>query len=160
MLEATADLWAVEADLRVITTNGATRRSDAAAIMGRGCAREAKDRIEGLEYHFGRLLGEHGNRVMRLAETDPDGTHALGRFSKDRAGTVLASFPVKHHWKEEAVPELIGRSVGQLVALADKFGYGRIALPRPGCGNGRLRWTEVKKLLEPILDNRFTVVSK
>jgi len=160
MMEMKADLWVVDADLRVITTNPITRKGDGAAVMGRGCAREAKQRIADLEYHFGHLLREHGNRVMRLAEIKPDGTCALGLFSKDRAGTVLASFPVKRHWKEEAVPELIGRSAEQLVALADKFGYERIALPRPGCGNGRLRWSEVRALLEPILDDRFTVVSK
>lgn len=33
-----------------------------------------------------------------------------------------------------------------------------LILPRPGCGNGRLRWEDVRKILEPILDDRFTVV--
>ena len=159
MLEKKADLWVVDADLRVISTNPVTR-NDGAAVMGRGCAKEAKERFPGLEYHFGRLLDKHGNRVMRLAETAPDGTHALGLFSKDRTGTVLASFPVKKHWREEAMPELIRRSADQLLALADKFGYERIALPRPGCGNGRLLWADVKVLLEPVLDDRFTVLSK
>jgi len=112
MMETKADLWAVDADLRVITTNPITRKGDGAAVMGRGCAREAKQRIADLEYHFGHLLREHGNRVMRLAEIKPDGTCALGLFSKDRAGTVLASFPVKRHWKEEAVPELLDRAAG------------------------------------------------
>lgn len=145
MLEEKADLWVVEADLRVITTNPIVNRHEQ-AVMGRGCAKEAKERFPGLEYLFARMLKKHGNRVMRLRAL-PDGSH-------------LATFPVKKHWREEAMPELIRRSADQLVALADKFGYERVALPRPGCGNGRLRWTEVKDLLEPVLDDRFTVLSK
>ncbi|MDP9478823.1 MAG: macro domain-containing protein [Actinomycetota bacterium] len=145
MKELKADLWEVPADLRVITTNPITRASDGAAVMGRGCAREAKERIPGLEFKFGRMLQKHGNRVMRLCTYQ---------------GAVLASYPVKKHWREEAMPELIRRSADQLVALADKFGYEKVALPRPGCGNGRLSWAEVRGILEPILDDRFTVVSK
>lgn len=143
MKEAAGDLWEMPADLRLITTNPAINRKGQ-AVMGRGCALEAKRRIPGLEYRFAGLLREHGNRVMRLA-----------RYR----GADLASFPVKHHWKEEANPRLIRSSARQLVALADKFGYERVALPRPGCGNGRLSWREVRPILARILDDRFTVVT-
>lgn len=52
----------------------------------------------------------------------------------------MASFPMKRHWREETIPELLRRSAGQLVALADKFGCEHVVLPRHGCGNGRLSW--------------------
>ncbi len=145
MKETTGNLWEAEADLRVITTNPIVRTSDGAAVMGRGCAREAKERITGLEYHFGKLLKEHGNRVMRL--TNP------------KKGAALASFPVKNHWKEAAVPALIECSARQLVELADKFGYEKIVLPRPGSGNGKLSWEDVRPLLADVLDDRFTVIT-
>lgn len=143
MKEAVGDLWEMPADLRVITTNPAINARNQ-AVMGRGCALEAKRRIPGLEYRFAGLLREHGNRVMRLA-----------RYR----GADLASFPVKHHWKEEADPELIRSSARQLAALADKFGYNNVVLPRPGCGNGRLSWREVHPVLAQILDGRFTAVT-
>lgn len=143
MKEAVGDLWEMPADLRVITTNPAINAKNQ-AVMGRGCALEAKRRIPGLEYRFAGLLREHGNRVMRLA-----------RYR----GADLASFPVKHHWKQEADPELIRSSARQLAALADKFGYERVVLPRPGCGNGRLLWSDVRPVLARILDDRFTVVT-
>ncbi|MGF1472959.1 MAG: ADP-ribose-binding protein [Rubrobacteraceae bacterium] len=144
MQEARGNLWDEPCDLRVITTNGATRK-DGAAIMGRGCALEAKQRFPGIDLKLGRLIQQHGNRVMRLAKlTD---------------GSVLASYPVKHHWKEEADPALIERSAHQLVALANTFGQTNVLLPRPGCGSGRLSWGEVKPLLESILDERFTVIT-
>lgn len=143
MEEIFGDLWDVEADLRVVTTNGAVR-GDGACVMGRGCAREAKERYPGVEYRLGDLLKEHGNRVMRL-----------GRFD----GVGLASFPVKHHWREEADPDLIARSAEQLVALADKFGYTRVLIPRPGCGNGWLRWGDIRPILAKVLDERFAVIT-
>ncbi|MDQ3316859.1 MAG: ADP-ribose-binding protein, partial [Actinomycetota bacterium] len=125
MVEIFGNLWELPCDLRVITTNPDVNRAGE-AVMGRGCAREAKAKVPGIERHFAKLLGAHGNRVMRLAR--------LGD------GSVLASFPVKHHWHEEADPELIQRSARQLVALADKFGYRELLIPRPGCGNGSLSW--------------------
>ena len=144
MKEIYGDLWEISCDLRVITTNGDTNRMGA-AVMGRGCALEAKRRITGIEYHFAKLLKRWGNRVMRLTRV--------------RKGADLASFPVKHHWHDEADPELIRRSAEQLVAFADKFGYENVVLPRPGCGNGRLRWEEVRPILEQVLDERFSVVT-
>ncbi len=143
MKEAVGDLWEMPADLRVITTNPAINRKNQ-AVMGRGCALEAKRRIPGLEYRFAGLLREHGNRVMRLA-----------RYR----GADLASFPVKHHWKDEADPDLVHSSALQLAALADKFGYECVVLPRPGCGNGRLSWEGIRPILAEILDDRFTVVT-
>ncbi len=82
------------------------------------------------------------------------------RLTKPRKGAALASFPVKRHWHEAADPELIRSSARQLVALADKFGYERVVLPRPGCGNGRLSWEGIRPILAGILDDRFTVVHK
>ena len=148
MREIFGNLWQVEADLRVVSTNSIVN-ARGQAVMGRGCAREARERIPGLEYHFAALLRTYGNRVMRL--TKP--CAATG-------GATLASFPVKHHWRDPADPLLIEHSARQLVRLADKFGYQRVAMPRPGCGNGRLSWAYIRPVLEEILaGNRFTVVT-
>ena len=145
MKEIYGNLWEIPCDLRVVTTNGSINRHGA-AVMGRGCAKEATERISGIQFHLGKLLRRHGNRVMRLT-------------SQARKGWALASFPVKHHWHEEADPELIRRSSRQLIALADKFAYQTVVLPRPGCGNGSLRWEHVKPVLAQVLDDRFTVVT-
>lgn len=150
MLEIRGDLWKLPLDvypaLKLITTNGQTRK-DGAAIMGRGCAKQARDTIPGIDYKLGELLRKYGNRVFRLAPL-PDGSH-------------LGSFPVKSHWKDYADPELIECSAHQLVELADNFGYKAIFLPRPGAGNGKLNYhDDVKPVLEQILtDDRFRVIS-
>lgn len=140
MIEARGNLWTHPADLRVITTNGFVK-NNGAAVMGRGCALEATQRHPGIENVLGARLRASGNHVHLL-------------------GPGLASMPVKHHWRQDADPTLIVRSATELVALADKHSnYQRIVLPRPGCGNGRLRWNDIRPLLEGILDDRFTVIT-
>lgn len=137
MREATGNLWDFPADWRVIPTNGYVRK-DGAAVMGRGLARQAKQRFPGLEYTLGELLNDGGNHVYCLPEIS------------------IITFPVKYNWRDKASMSLIECSVWELLnELVDS--QVSVALPRVGCGNGKLRWTEVKTLLIP-LDDRFTCV--
>ncbi|KKN06475.1 hypothetical protein LCGC14_1076920 [marine sediment metagenome] len=141
MKEVHGNLWDAKADYTVITTNGVVRE-DGAAVMGRGVAFQAKDRYPGLEYTLGRRIKLRGNHVSLMSK--------------------LISFPVKHHWQDPADLELIKQSTEELVILIDHqalTGYptSHIAMPRPGCGNGRLDWKDVQAVIEPLLDDRFTV---
>ncbi len=140
MLEATGDLWTYPADMRCITTNGFVKLNGH-AVMGRGCAREAAQKWPELPKELGTVLMAKGNKV-RIYEPAP-----------------LVTFPVKHAWFEKADPDLIVKSAKELVALTDLEGWKSVVIPRPGCGNGQLKWEDVKPLLEPILDDRFTIIT-
>lgn len=82
---------------------------------------------------------------------------------------VLVSFPVKPAlgpsgepgWKAPADLGIIERSARQLVTAADNsaLNWNTVLLPQPGTGNGRLKWEDVKPVIEPILDDRFVVVT-
>jgi hypothetical protein len=64
----------------------------------------------------------------------------------------LITFPVKHTWWEAADLGLIDRSARELLKMSEvKKIQEAVYLPRPGCGNGRLKWEGVKKILSPIL---------
>jgi hypothetical protein len=56
---------------------------------------------------------------------------------------------------------LIERSARELLKLIEvKKIKEAIYLPRPGCGNGRLKWEDVKKNLSPILkSDQFHIVT-
>jgi hypothetical protein len=75
--------------------------------------------------------------------------------------TDILSFPVKHNWFEKADMDLIRRSCRELMEVADELGLleESALLPRPGCGNGKLDWSDVKREIEPILDDRISVVT-
>ena len=144
MNEARGNLWDFEADATVITTNGFVKKNGE-AVMGRGCAREAATRYPNLPKELGLKIQCDGNHVFLMPI---------------RRGMSLVTFPVKHHWREEADPELIERSLFELVDLADHYNWRQVVMPRPGCGNGRLQWEgDIQMLCDSVLDARFTVVT-
>ncbi len=148
MKELTGDLWEVEADARVITTNGLVKK-DGRAVMGRGVAKQAAERYPWLPEWLGLSLRVIGNHVRMFLPNEGNATY-------------LIMFPVKHNWWETANLDLIKRSAEELVTLIDgQFSKGvTIVLSRPGCGNGGLRWEDVKPVIEPLLDDRFVVVER
>lgn len=156
MKEARGDLWQLAADHTVdavcITTNG-FRTARGECVMGGGCALQARQRWPELPARLGALLAEHGNRPFRLPVA---GFHA-----------PIVSFPTKPEFaadgktpgfKADSDLDLILASARALVEMADKFGWQNVLLPRPGVGLGRLSWERVRPLLEPLLDERFTLV--
>lgn len=146
MHEVVGNLWTYQpADARVITTNG-TRKSNGAAVMGRGCAKEALTRWPGVDKTLGEELRDNGNHVHLLFH--------------DLLGGDLVSFPVKHNWWEKADPNLIERSAHELVALADTQEWAVVLVPRPGSGNGGLDYeTQVRPIVNATLDDRFFVIT-
>lgn len=143
MVEVLADLWTFHRRAPIcITTNGSVTKHGL-AVMGRGCAREAKERVPSLPALLGDKIRKHGNHVYWWPDLE------------------LITFPVKHQWYERADLDLIRKSARVLVFLADEFGWKQVVLPRPGCGNGGRAWeTEVKPILADILDDRFLVISR
>ena len=107
----------------------------------------------------------------------------MGKSKKD--GKAIFSFPVKPDfvifngnnvvthmmnrfkpgdrvpgWAAKADIEIIERSLRELVNLVNKSIFPLIAMPRPGCGAGELDFSDVKKLLDKYLDDRYLVLSK
>ena len=141
MLETLGDIWGYAGTAVIsITTNGSLTH-DRRAIFGRGVAKQAALRYPGLAERLGILLAEQGNHVFDL-------------------GGGIVTFPVEETpW---SLPDLriIARSAMELRLLADRTGWQRIVVPRPGCGGGGLEWKEVQPLLESCFDDRFVVVNK
>ena len=143
MIEKQQELWSIDCDVICITTNG-TVKKDGSAVMGRGCALEAREKFRGIDKKLGSLLKVSGN-----------GVYILENFGK-----CILSFPVKHNWDEMADINLIEKSLKSLVRMVDFYGWKIVALPRPGCGNGGLNWDDVKPILQKYLDDRFIIVNK
>lgn len=143
MKEIKGDLWLQDGFTGIfITTNGYVNKQGK-AVMGRGCALEAKQRMPGSDRILGQTIKKYGNHV------------ALFGFYK---GKDIFSFPVKHNWWEQADLELIKRSCTELMDRLESWHY--VLLPRPGCGNGHLNWEDVKPIIAPLLSDQVYVVSK
>ena len=150
MREAIRDLWdwndLPEHAAVCLTTNGQVK-ANGEAVMGRGTALQAKQRFPGVALDLGELITIHGNRTAVIYDADP-------------GIPALVAVPVKDHWRAPAIPELIERSVRELVALADEHAWQTIWLPRPGAGVGGLDWeSTVRPLIAPLLDDRFVAIT-
>lgn len=140
MKEANCDLWTFPAHFRIVLTNGICTAWNGEAVMGAGCAAEAKQKYPALPKRLGGYLKQYGNRPFIFQDFN------------------LITFPTKEDWKQKSIPAVIEESARKVVEIADKYGIESLVLPRPGCGKGGLKWEAVKPLLEGILDDRFTVV--
>lgn len=137
-----------EFDVLFITSNG-TVKNNGEAVMGRGIAAEAKKRYPEIAYNLGQSLSL-GNKPQ-VIKIIPNAT---------KEDIFLMNFPVKHNWWEKADIELIKescRAVKRWFNGPDYINW-KLLLPRPGCGNGQLSWEDVKKEIEPFLDDRFYIV--
>jgi len=141
MLEIYGDAW----DLRkqgyslCITTNGDLTKTGE-CVMGRGIALQMKQKCPQFPKILGDVLRIHGNIVHRFI------------FNNG----IIYSFPVKQRWNKDADIELIKTSC--LVLQGKLQPSERVLLPRPGCGNGKLKWSEVKTVIEPLLDDRISII--
>jgi len=124
-----------------ITTNGFVK-NNGECVMGAGVAKEAKEKFKGLAKNLGSLIKENGNNVYMFSDLR------------------IFSFPTKHIWSENSDIKLIKKSAEQLMKYLENYKVPRIYLPRPGCGNGKLKWKDVRPIIENILDDRILIVSK
>jgi hypothetical protein len=145
MIEVTGDIWDFyeEGYWLAITTNGFVKKNGE-CVMGAGIAKQAAKRFPDLPLRLGSAIRALGyNTVLPAMDLR------------------LISFPVKHNWFEMADLALITQSAMELAENATLwFGAdAKIAMVRPGCGNGQLEWTEVREVIAPILsDDRFIIV--
>lgn len=129
----------------VIPTNGDVNK-EGLAVMGAGVAKIFSLLIPGLKKALGSRLQLYGNHV--------------NVFHRWRVITV----PVKHHWDENADPQLIERSLLELdhvVEFHKKHMGGTIQLvylPRLGCGNGNLSWRVVEPIMAKFMTNESRYV--
>lgn len=143
MLEAIGDLWELaRGNSLAITTNGLTNLKGL-AIMGRGIAKDAADRFPDIKRELGVNLLIGGNKVYDLGQ---------------REEWHLYSFPTKNSWREDSSLDLIKNSCIQIMEYVEPDE--KVFIGRPGCGYGGLLWSDVKPIIEVLLDDRFCIVSK
>lgn len=130
------DMWSVwgSVDLFLVTTN-ATLTQAGKLVMGRGIARQARDRFPGLDLVLGDAIDIAG----------PD-YGLLVSFYWPAA--KLGCFQVKRHWADRADLDLIARSVQDLSNWCSEHPSATVALNFPGIGNGRLEVNDVLPLVK------------
>lgn len=130
-------------DAICVTTNNVVKRNGQ-LVMGGGVAKYFAQQYPKLPYLLGQKVKTYGNQP----------------FIIKMKGDTIVSFPTKNHYKDPSLLELIENSAKKLEKLTTKFRWTRVAIPAPGVGLGRLKWSDVQEILEPILDDRFVILFK
>ena len=135
------DMWSAweASDLFLITTN-ASLKPNGALVMGRGIARQARDRFPGLDLALGKAIGTPGRRYGLLVSP---------RWPKAKLGL----FQVKLRYWETADPELIRLSTEMLLAWLEEHPGVRVDLNFPGIGNGKLSIEVVRPVIDVLPRN-------
>ena len=136
MKTSKGNIWTFEADWIVITTNGFVKKNGE-AVMGAGVALQAKKKFPKLPTALAEHLGEKGNCVGVFEDFG------------------IITMPVKINWWEKARLDLIKKSCIEMSSLPFNETF---VVPKPGCGNGKLSWQDVKPICEKYLDDRFTLL--
>lgn len=125
------DLFKSTAEAVVITTN-------CVGIMGKGIALTAKHKWPALYEVYKRDCARntyHGGDVIW--------------YFTPQCNAIC--FMTKEHWSKPSQVQWIIRGLQTLRVQLQKTGCKSIAIPPLGCGNGGLKWTVVRPLIEKYL---------
>ncbi|QTH80374.1 hypothetical protein PA10_00174 [Pseudomonas phage pPa_SNUABM_DT01] len=129
------NLWAIQADTRVITVN-------MVGAMGAGVARTARNTIPGLYKHYRKMI------------TQIEPTQFI-TYQHDGIRYLL--IPTKLDWRDPSPRGLVVHNFCKLVVLANRHRLGTIVLPPMGCGNGQLDWeNDIQYLYKSLLPYQET----
>ena len=166
MKEIKADLFETiyedGVDAICITTNG-MYLTDGRAAMGGGCAGVCAKRWPETAIRLGTCLKNFSTNVpFVIGALDEEGNYIEPKLPMIKARqfkTLIFSFPTIDNLMDGAKLNLIEKSAKELKILVDRFELKGIVCPRPGVGIGGLNWADVKTVIEPYMDDRFTIVS-
>ena len=129
MREMQIDIWTAPSHVwRCVTTNKCVK-SNGEAVMGRGIAKQVRDRYPGFAKKLGHILTLYDGNVILFPEIQ------------------WIAFPTKRDWRENSNLDLIEASARELSAYINANQIPEVWLPRPGCSNGGLYWHDVKSVI-------------
>lgn len=156
MRVTTGNLWDIQAQVKVIPTNGVFKMDGEkapTAIMGAGVAAQAAQRYVLLPWWLGDRLEKYGNRlyIFNVPGIHRDNLNGVGC-------TQLVTCPTKDDWRN---PSTLGRltlSLRQLAAAQKMHDWPAVYLPELGTGLGGLGWDVVEPVMREYLSDSFIVV--
>lgn len=137
------DMWTKfdDANTLFVFTANSTIKGNGDLVMGRGIARDVRDRLPGIAGKLGMLV---------QAQTFPDD---YGLIILDFHKHKIGAFQVKTNFREAASPRLIKEAVVKLARWALSHRDVAIHINYPGIGHGRLPVAVVEPLLKDLPDN-------
>jgi hypothetical protein len=154
MIEITGDFWKHSNDyFAIVCTTNTTLKNNGELVMGKGIAKGFAEHYPALPKLWGDKVKSGHIDVMISDFCGSDGNYE----------PMCIALPTKRSWKICSSEPLVIRSCWEMLNILKyivrfKEGNGKILMTRPGCGNGGLKWEDIKPKIN-FLDDRFVVIS-
>lgn len=132
----TGDLLRAPAQALVNTVN-------TVGVMGKGIALQFKEQ-------FPLNLKEY-IKACKSGDLVPGKLLVVREHTLEGGEQLIINFPTKVDWKQKSSYRYIEEGLQALVDAIDEYDIKSIAIPPLGCGNGGLKWEQVKPLMEQYL---------
>jgi len=113
-------------------------------VMGKGIALQFKQAFPEVFRDYEKACKKNEVKIGRMHVVD---TNALV------GPKYVINFPTKQHWKEKSKMSYIVEGLTDLEQKVRELDIQSIAIPPLGCGNGGLKWEEVRPLIEKTFEN-------
>lgn len=111
-------------------------------VMGKGIALQFKERFP---MNFKVYAAAAKNKEVRIGKM-----LVVNEITMEGPKTII-NFPTKTEWYRNSQYEFIEEGLQDLVKVINTNKIKSIAIPPLGCGNGKLKWSKVKSLMEKYL---------
>ena len=126
-----------------------TNTVNTVGVMGKGIALQFKDAYPHNYQIYRKACKEGSFSVGQLLVVEDIDSHGV---------RTIVNFPTKQHWKAKSKMEYIDSGLAALREELLKEEITSIAIPPLGCGNGGLKWADVKPRIEAALGDLPTLV--
>lgn len=121
-------------------------------VMGAGLAKQFKERVIGLDYHYRESCKSGLIFYNQLYMYYAASVCIPNTMPPEYRSAQILCFPTKHHWRDPSDLTLIKTGLLQTVDILSSYRT-IVAWPALGCGLGKLDWeSQVRPLMESILD--------
>lgn len=114
---------------------------------------------KGIAYQFKLRFPNNNKSYVKACKNKTLTVGKLHHFKED--GKIIINFPTKDKWRQKSKTEYIIDGLNELVRLIPQLNIQSISIPPLGCGNGGLKWEDIKPIiiekLRP-LENKYTIL--
>lgn len=100
---------------------------------------------KGIAYQFKKKFPLNNKDYMAACRSKRLYIGTLHVFYED--GKTIINFPTKDRWREKSKIEYIHIGMKKLIEFLEENSISSVAIPPLGCGNGGLKWSEVKPII-------------
>lgn len=100
---------------------------------------------KGIAYQFKKKFPLNNKDYMAACRNNRLHIGTLHIFRED--GKIIVNFPTKDKWRAKSKMEYIHIGMKKLVEFIEANSISSVAIPPLGCGNGGLKWSEVKPVI-------------